>query len=297
MTRAELERSQHRIDVGDWTLAAEVIEPPTPALGNVVAGHAMLCNRRTLDRPAGEGLASTLARRGLRVITFDVRGHGESGPSASRGGRWGYHDIVLRDIPGVVRWTHERWPDQPLALLGHSLVGHAGLYWLGQTPDAPVDAVVAFGANSWVRAQEPRRLRWWIKRVVSELWLGAARVKGYFPARSLGMGSDDEALEYVRDLVVTTRSGALRHPDSDADYFSGLARIRPPVLGFVGATDRLLCHPDAGRRFLAPIPHHEVRVVAGADHMQMITSAHAKGTWEATARWLAETLSRAASTR
>lgn len=278
----------HRVAAPGWTLIVEA-DPPPPGLapwGVVVAGHAMMCDRRTLDRPRGAGLAGTLAAAGLYVYRFDARGHGESGPGAHAGGRWSYDDLALGDLPAVVAWARARHPDLPLAVVGHSLMGHAALLWLGQAPAAPVDAVVTLGANVWVRSLEPSAARWLVKRATAEVWWAVTAALGRFPARRIGMGTDDEALDYVGDLCRWTRRSACRRRADGADYLAGLARVRAPVLALAGGADRLLCHPEAARRFHAPIPDHEVRVIPGVDHMGLVLDPRMRPAWRAAADWL-----------
>ncbi len=61
-----------RCDDG-WILRGQRMPGPGPV---VVCGHAMMVDRRTLDRPRGAGLASALAEAGLDVVMMDARGHG-----------------------------------------------------------------------------------------------------------------------------------------------------------------------------------------------------------------------------
>ena len=61
-----------------WELELEVEEATGAPVAVAVLGHAMMVDRRSMDRPAGEGFASTLREAGIRVIRFDVRGHGGS---------------------------------------------------------------------------------------------------------------------------------------------------------------------------------------------------------------------------
>ncbi len=285
----------HRVAVDGWALAVQSYAPPDEPVGVVVAGHAMMCDQRTLDRPRGAGLASVMSAAGLQVYGFDVRGHGQSGPRAAQGGRWSYEDIVEGDVPAMVAWARLRHPDLPLAVVGHSLVGHAALLWLGQNPEARVDAVLALAPNLWTRSLEPDAREWWRKRATMEVWARITRAFGYFPARKLGQGTDDEALDYVLDFVRYARSSGIFRAADGVDYLAGLARVRPPVLAFVGSRDDHFCRPDSCRRFLAPIPHHELRVVEGADHMSLVVGEAYRGVWETGARWLVERLSPDAS--
>jgi len=277
----------HRVAVDGWALAVQSFPAAGEPLGVAVAGHAMMCDQRTLDRPRGAGLASALAAAGLHTYTFDVRGHGQSGPNPANGGRYSYEDVVEGDVPAMVRWARGRHPDLPLAMVGHSLVGHAALLLLGQRPETEVDAVVAFAPNLWARELEPDARIWWRKRATTEVWAGVARTWGYFPARRLGLGTDDCALDYVLDFARFARGGVRRARDG-ADYLDGLRNVRPPVRAFVGARDALFCRPASCARFLANVPRHELSVVPGADHMSLVVDAAHRDTWEIAARWILE---------
>ena len=60
-----MESLLHTVQVDGWSLAVSELPARGRARGVVVAGHAMMANRRTLDRPHGQGLASTLAAAGV----------------------------------------------------------------------------------------------------------------------------------------------------------------------------------------------------------------------------------------
>lgn len=287
-----MEPSLHSVQVDGWSLAVSEFPARGRARGVVLAGHAMMANRRTLDRPRGQGLASTLAEAGLHVYTFDVRGHGESSPAAAAGGRWSYDDVVNGDIPAMVAWVRQRHPDLRLGILGHSLIGHGALLWLGITPEAPVDALVLYATNLWIRQCEPRTARWLRKRATLALWLLLSRPLGYFPARRLRFGTDDEPVSLVRDFGRWVATDGCKRLSDGVDYLAGRARVKQPVLAFVGEKDDLLCVEECSARFLAPIPDHTLRSVPGADHMTLVTRETSRPAWEQTAAWFIEQLDR-----
>lgn len=282
----------HTVQAAGWSLAVSEFPARGQPRGVVVAGHAMMANRRTLDRPRGQGLASTLAEAGLHVYTFDVRGHGESKPAAADGGRWIYDDIVNGDVPAMVAWARDRHPDLRLGLLGHSLIGHASLLWLGITPEAPVDALVLYATNLWIPQCETRRARWLRKRATLAMWLLLSRPFGYFPARRLRMGTDDEPLSLVKDFRRWATSGGCARLSDGVDYLAGRERVKQPVLAFVGEKDDLLCVEECCARFLAPVPNHTIRSVPGADHMTLVTRDSSRPAWQETAAWFIEQLDR-----
>lgn len=126
---APIDRSPIAARTGDgWLLRGERLRGEGPV---VVCGHAMMVDRRTLDRPPGHGLASALAARGFDVLVFDARGHGQSVPRAEHGGRWTYDDIVRRDVPAMVRRARSIADGRKVVVLGHSLIGHAAMIAAG----------------------------------------------------------------------------------------------------------------------------------------------------------------------
>ena len=107
-----------QIRAADGTqLSARVYEPDSPDLGNVVIGGAMGV-RQDFYAP----FARWLAGQGWRVITFDYRGSGDSGPSGNglRGFKADLFDWT-HDYEAAIDHAKSALPQKPLYLLGHSL--------------------------------------------------------------------------------------------------------------------------------------------------------------------------------
>ncbi len=286
----------HRVPAPDgWVLDVLDLEPAGPARGVVVAGHAMMVDRRTF-RPGKPGLARTLVDAGLRVLLPDLRGHGRSGPTPRAGADWTYDQLVA-DTGVLVDHARALAPGLPVALLGHSLFAHTSLAWLGQHPHAPVAAHVALAMDVWLRACEPSRARWLVKRAAMTGAAAIARLAGRFPATSLGVGSMDESAGYWADIARDVRSGTWRARDG-LDYHAGLARVRCPVLHVVSVGDRLFASPAAALNLTAAVPRRTTWVLGSdpafaglrPDHMGLLTGA-SEPLWRALAAWLLEQLS------
>ena len=156
-----LSRTSQRIRTTDgWELDLLRVPAEGPARGAALLAHAMMVDRRSMDRPSGDGFASHLARAGWDVYLLDVRGHGASGPRAEEGGSWTYDDIVQRDLPAAVAAVRERQEMGPVVVVGHSLCGHASpaAEGCGFYPRPP-DAHVLLSANMWLPRLEPSSLR------------------------------------------------------------------------------------------------------------------------------------------
>jgi predicted alpha/beta hydrolase len=295
-SRAPAPRSE-AIDVrtsDGWSLRADVHEPGGAPVGIAVLAHAMMARRSEFERPKGSGVAPMLVARGWRVVSFDFRGHGDSGPTPRDGARYGYDDFVTQDLPAVYEFARSRAKRRtPVVLVGHSLGGHVGLAAQGAGL-VSFDGVVGVGANVWLRDLEPLPARWLAKRAALAGIVRVSRRVGRFPARALRMGSDDETLAYFEDFDRFARTGRWTSADGAADYLGGLGTVRVPVLQLVSDGDRFACVPECGVRFAARCggPHEVVRVRVGDDggpppgHMGMVTSGRIGSVWDRVEGWM-----------
>jgi predicted alpha/beta hydrolase len=159
-------------------LAVRIYEPDSPDRGSVVIGGAMGV-RQEYYAP----FAQWLAGQGWRVVTFDYRGSGDSGPSGRtlRGFKADLFDWT-HDYEAAIDHAHAALPERPLYLLGHSL--GAQLPGLLENQDKVSGMLsMAAGSGYW-RENAPR-----LKRVVFYFWFVLVPLVtwlfGYFPGRSL----------------------------------------------------------------------------------------------------------------
>lgn len=273
-----------RCDDG-WRLRGEWVLPPAPR-AVAIAGHAMLADRRTLDRPSGQGLVTTLARRSIAVLWPDLRGHGLSGPRAEDGGDWGYDDLVDLDVPALVNAARSRFPGLPVFAVGHSLFGHVALAHAARYPAVPLAGVAMISCNMCNPEWRRRPLGWITKGVLLEIVRGVGLVAGRFPARRLRLGSNDEALGYVQDFARFWRTGHWRARDGFS-YYEALSRVRVPVRAWVGAGDRLMSPPAEAQGIVSPVPGARLEVVGRTSglpfdpgHMATVLDRRVRPMWE-----------------
>jgi predicted alpha/beta hydrolase len=279
-------------------LRASVREPragtkATKPHGVAVLAHAMMARRIEFERPRGGGLARFLSERGWRTIAFDFRGHGDSGPGAAEGARWTYDDLLVHDLPAVVACARARIRRGKVVVVGHSLGGHIALASQA-TGRLDADAIAMFGANVWLPSLEPSPIRWIAKRAIARMIDEVCDRRGYFPARALRLGSDDESSEYMRATARIARERRWQSEDGREDYFAALGDVTIPVLAVASDGDRINCHPDCAERFLArtrgPKTFHRITQAddggRAPGHMEMVTTERAKSAWAHLEGWM-----------
>jgi len=286
------------LNTGDgWTIHLQAYNPPASLAPRaaLLIGPAMMVNRRSLDRPTGKGMASFFAESGYVVYTLDVRGHGESQPAASRHVDWSYEQIIHIDLPTAIRAVKNRHPSLPLVLVGHSLCGHGGAASLGCAPELPVDLLVMLGANIWLPQLEPSLRYRLLKLATLLIWQAITDRKGYFPARALRIGSDDEARTYVGQFLRWMKSDRW---GQEIDYLGQLEHITIPALQVNGRGDRLFCRTPCAKRFIEHFTGSDVDFweISAADlqggqgkepdHMTIAVDPRSRPIWQRIDQWI-----------
>ena len=166
-------------------IAARLFEPDGPPTLQVVIGAAMgVPQRRYAD------FAAWLAAQGVRVLTFDYRGYGDS-LQLLHGARLRHVQATLHDwradYEAATLHLHALAPDVPLLLIGHSLGAQLpGLF--DRTDHIAGLLGVATGSGYW-RHNAPR-----LRPRALFMWHGLVPTLtplfGYFPGKRLGAVGD-----------------------------------------------------------------------------------------------------------
>jgi len=181
--------------------------------------------------------------------------------------------------------VREETDGAPLAWLGHSAGGAAGLCWLARVAAAaPLRAIVTLGTPG------PRRLGP-VRRALAAATVALSRALGHFPARALRFGNEDEAAEIIAAWMEWNVRGVWRGTDG-FDYFAGLAALSTPYLGVAGGSDWLYAPPQACRQVVDRVgaTRKTLAVAPGLSHRGLVVSERARiSCWPNIVAWLKET--------
>jgi pimeloyl-ACP methyl ester carboxylesterase len=208
-----------------------------PIRGIVVLVHGFAAGK---DERNVVALAQRLSARGLDVMAYDARGHGESGGMCTLG------DLEARDVAAAVAWAGDR--DSRIVLVGASMGGIAVLRHAATGPDVTGLVVVSSPAE-W-------RLPWTVRAFVTA-GLTRTRAGRWVAARRLQVRVHPvwTSAEPPRALVARVTSPlAIVHGYRD--------RMIPPRAALDlhindGQDRRLVLVPDMGHAF-DPVGHAEI---------------------------------------
>jgi len=217
-------------------------------------------------------------------------GHGKSAPYAPKAD-WSYDDNVT-DTGAFVDFALGLESSGPVFIVGHSLVGHTALAWLGLHPEARVAGFVSVAGNTWQRRHTATWRRSALKYLSMAVVSMVVACVGCVPAKRMGYGSADEARTYFWQLARYFFFNRWVHQQTGADYQQGLRRISCPVLHVISDGDVLTCNPHDGLLFSQDVPKREVLWLRGPkapNHMALLTDPRQELLWQQMADWLLKT--------
>lgn len=204
------------------TIGYEVREPADgdgttvvflPALGVPLSYYTLL-----LDAWAAEG---------RRVVGVEHRGQPTSPIAGLRRGRFGYSDMIRRDLPAVFARPEVRDASR-VVLIGHSMGGALALLSTAAGVVAPHAVVTIATGTSWCAAEFGawRRARRAVGIRVVRL---VTRLLGYWPGHRLGFAGRQPST-VIRDWAYEASHGRFRLTGDPFDYEDALAAMTTPRL-------------------------------------------------------------------
>ncbi|MEA2147821.1 MAG: hypothetical protein QOG59_3408 [Solirubrobacteraceae bacterium] len=221
----------------------------------VVLLHGLTATRRYVVMGS-----RALERSGHRVIAYDARGHGQSGPAQSPG------DYSYDDLAGDLRAVMDALEVDRAVLAGASMGAHTLLRFALQAPERVAGLVVITPAYEPQETDDPARLARW-DALARGLRTGG--VEGFVAA--YGEPRVPEAMRDTVIKVIRQRLALHEHPEAVADALEAVPRSRPfgtpadlsaidvPVTVVASGDAADPGHPQAvGEAYAAAIPGAEL---------------------------------------
>lgn len=215
-----------------------------------------------------EPLIRCLHEVGHTVISFDVRGQGQSSPRATRQVRFGYRELI-DDLDAVLDLLDSVYPKAPRFLIGHSLGGHLALLHAATRPTRVQGVALLASGSVWFRSFRGGQV---LRTLIgSQLIAAVSTLLGYWPGHRFGFGGRQPA-RVMRDWARQCRTGRFELAGSSIDFEAALRALRLPVLAVSIEDDELapvpaVDHLSGKARQSVRTRRHYTRASAGADKL------------------------------
>ena len=243
-----------------------------PARGKVTGAVAILIHGSSGSSPAAHALSDALAAHGVETYAPDVRGHGGSGTR----GDIAYLGQLEDDMADLVALVRKASPTAPITLLGHSAGGGFALR-IASSPlqdqfvrtvllapylgyDAPTNRSQSGG---WASADIPRFFG-----IVALRKLGLDCCDA-LPTLAFAVPKNSES------ILASTYSFRLMRNFATRGYKDDLAAATKPVTLIAGADDELMLPTNYADAVHAVKPSVEVKLIAGINHMGIVSAPKA----------------------
>lgn len=198
--------------------------------------HGMVEDGRIFYHKSGKGLGSYMAQQGYDVYVADLRGMGLSTPKVNEDSIHGQTETIQQDIPALIRFVLEHSSHNKLHLMAHSwggvYINSSLLFQPGLIPH--IISSTFFGSKRTVRARTfERYLK--IDLIWNRLSLAASRRKGFLPAISYKLGSENESHKTHRQCVDWVRNDAWIDSDGGFDYGAAAKKTTLPTTLHIAA--------------------------------------------------------------
>ncbi|NRA24081.1 MAG: alpha/beta fold hydrolase [Oleispira sp.] len=245
--------------------------------------HGMVEDGRIFYHKSGKGLGSYMAKQGYAVYVADLRGMGLSTPKINAASTHGQTETIQQDIPALIRFVLDHSGHKQLHLMAHSWGGvYINSALLHQADLIPqVISSTFFGSKRTVRARTfERYLK--INLIWNHLSLAASKRKGYLPAISYKLGSENESHKTHKQCVDWVRNDAWGDSDDGFDYGAAAqTTILPPTHHIAAIRDISMGHRFDVKAFMKESGPHKAEYTLLAkkhgnnldyDHINMLTA-------------------------
>lgn len=245
--------------------------------------HGMVEDGRIFYHKSGKGLGTFMAKQGYNVYAADLRGIGLSTPKVSSASTHGQTETIQQDIPALIRFVLEHSGHKKLHIMAHSWGGvYLNSTLLFQPELIPfVISSSFFGSKRTVRARNFERY-FKIELIWNRLSLVASKRKGYLPAISYKLGSQNESHKTHRQCVEWVKNDAWIDSNDGFNYGATASSTKlPPTLYIAAIKDISMGHRFDVKAFMKESGPHKAKYLLLSkkhgnhldyDHINMLTA-------------------------
>ena len=243
-----------------------------PARGAASGKIAILVHGSSGSSPAAHALADALAAHGVETYAPDIRGHGGSGTR----GDIAYLGQLEDDMADFVALVRKASPNDPITLLGHSAGGGFALRLASSPLGEQFARIIMLAPYLGYDAltNRPQSGGWASADVPRFLAIGLLRRIGIdcceaLPTLAFAVPPDSEK------ILASTYSYRLMRNFATRGYKADLAAVTRPITLIAGADDELMLPDKYADAVHAVAPQVEVKLIAGIDHMGVVSTPKA----------------------
>jgi predicted alpha/beta hydrolase len=216
--------------------------------------HGSVENGRIFYSATGKGFAPYLAKKGYDVFVVDLRGRGLSKPPINQYSKHGLTEILNDDFPLYIHKIKELKGDVPQHWIAHSWGGVLILAYLAKNhTSVKIASMVFFATKRRVSVKSWKRF-WKVDILYSLLVPLSIKQKGYFAAKELKAGSDNESKMAYKETAYWVKTKKWKDRNGIFDYAAALKKIKlPPTLYLAAVNDPVLGNPEDVKLLISEI--------------------------------------------
>lgn len=237
--------------------------------------HGSIENGKVFYSKSGKGIAPYLEQQGFDVFVADLRGRGASQPAISRHSNISQTDTITEELPAIISKVKEISGSSSLHLGAHSWGGVLLLstYALYHS-ELNINSMVFFGTKRRISIKNLNRfitidLGWTVLgRILTSIY-------GYFPAKKIKVGSDNDASRFYLQNNAWVYSKKWVDPETGFNYRKKLITIDlPPVYFYVGVKDKIFGHPIDVKKFAEESGTSEIVTILSRENGNLVDYGH-----------------------
>jgi predicted alpha/beta hydrolase len=172
-------------------------------------------------------LAENFNQQNIHFACTDLRGNGPLHTKPSWLYNFGYREMLQQDWPAAINKLKERYPSNPIYLMGHSLGGQLSVCFAALNPQDVQGVIMIAAGTAHYKAYHHK----WRAYIGTQIISALSHISGYLPGHLVGFGAR-EARQVIRDWVYNARTGRYRiKQDKGYKVLDGyLTQMQKPVL-------------------------------------------------------------------